>query len=475
MSWRPLLRLSLFWRTFALIGLLIAVSLGAWYQLYRVFEREPQTARFAWEMASIVNLTRAGLVSAAGNRRFELLADLARNEGVRVYPLEPQDRIEPWPDRTVGELIELKLKEVLGPQTLVASRVNGEKALWISFDLAGDEYWLIVDPQRLERQLGGSWLDVTLIGIGLAIIGALLISRLVNRPLSNLAQAIDRLSRGRTPRVLPESGPTEISELNRRFNRLASELQSVEDDRAVVLAGISHDIRTPLTRLGLEIEMSGLPDPEKASMREEIERIDAIVKQFVDYARPTELVSAPIDLAALIDQQRRHFSRELDDGQLTLDCTITPGLTWHGDATLLSRILTNLIDNAVKYGHLGERPTRVEIYAKRQGRDIEIIIRDHGPGVPPEAIGRLMRPFARLDSSRAGVGGSGLGLAIVLRLARRAGGDLQLANAVDGGLVARLTLPTRSDASDEEPPLETLHASAAGRSSAPHPGSTTGG
>lgn len=454
MSFRPLLRLSLFWRTFALIGLLIAVSLAAWYQLYRVFEREPQTARFAWEMASIVNLTRAGLVSAAGNRRFELLTDLARNEGVRVYPLEPQDQIEPWPDRVVGELIELKLKEVLGPQTLVASRVNGEQALWISFDLAGDEYWLIVDPQRLERQLGGSWLEVMLIGIGLAIIGALLISRLVNRPLSNLAQAIDRVSRGRTPRVLPESGPTEISELNRRFNRLASELQSVEDDRAVVLAGISHDIRTPLTRLGLEIEMSGLSDPEKSSMREEIERIDAIVKQFVDYARPTEVVSEPVDLAPLIDQQRRHFSRELDDGQLVLECTITPGLIWHGDATLLSRVLTNLIDNAVKYGHPGHQATRVEIYAKRQGRSIEIIVRDHGPGVPPEAIGRLLRPFARLDSSRAGVGGSGLGLAIVLRLARRAGGDLQLANAVDGGLMARLTLPARSDTSDEDLPLD---------------------
>ena len=113
--------------------------------------------------------------------------------------------------------------------------------------------------------------------------------------------------------------------------------------------------------------------------------------------------------------------------------------------------MTNLIDNAVKYGHLGERPTRVEIYAKRQGRDIEIIVRDHGPGVPAGAIGRLLRPFARLDSSRAGIGGSGLGLAIVLRLARRAGGDLQLANAVGGGLLARLTLPTRSDASDEDP------------------------
>jgi len=125
------LRISLFWRTFALIGLLIAASLGAWYQLYRAFEREPQATRFAWEIASIVNLTRAALISAAGDRRNALLIDLARNEGVRVYPLEPQDQVEPWPDRQVGELVEAKLKALLGSRTLVASRVNGEPALWV--------------------------------------------------------------------------------------------------------------------------------------------------------------------------------------------------------------------------------------------------------------------------------------------------------------------------------------------------------
>jgi two-component system osmolarity sensor histidine kinase EnvZ len=446
---RRVMRVSLFWRTFALIGLLIGASLVAWYQIYRAFEREPQTARFAWEIAAIVNLTRAGLVSAAEDRRFELLADLARNEGVRVYPLEPQDRIEPWPDRALGTLIEAKLKEVLGPQTVVASRVNGEKALWISFELSGDGYWLIVDPQRLERQLDGNWLEVSAIGIALATIGALLISRLINGPLSNLARAIDRLSRGRAPRVLPESGPSEISELNRRFNRLASELQSVEDDRAVVLAGISHDIRTPLTRLGLEIEISALPDETKRSMREEIERISGIVKQFVDYARPVEVVSEQIDLARLIDQLRREFARELDEGRLVLKRVVDPGLTWHGDPTLLSRILTNLIDNAVKYGHGHDRPARVDVHARRKGRDIEVSVRDYGPGVPDDAIERLTRPFARLDGARSNVGGSGLGLAIVARLARRAGGDLRLINAPEGGLQAVLTLSGRTEEADD--------------------------
>lgn len=434
------LRLSLFWRTFALIGLLIAVSLGAWYQLYRVFEREPQTARFAWEIASIVNLTRAGLISAAGDRRAELLLDLARNESVRVFPLEPQDQIEPWPDRVVGQLVEAKLKELLGPQTLVASRVNGEKALWISFDIEGDQYWLIVNPARLERQLGDNWLQVSVVGVALATIGALLISRLVNRPLSSLASSIDKLSRGDSPENLPETGPTEISELNRRFNRLAHDLQTVEDDRAVVLAGISHDIRTPLTRLQLEIEMSRIDASTKASMTEEIERIDAIVRQFIEYARPTDTAMLRVELAAVIEQLGRSYARDIEDGSLRLQPRIDPGLAWIGNPTVVERILTNLVENALKYGHRPGESTRVEIFGRRRGREIHLLVRDHGPGVPAEAIARLTRPFARLDPSRAGVGGSGLGLAVVARLTRRSGGDLSLENAPGGGLLARITL-----------------------------------
>ena len=434
------LRLSLFWRTFALIGLLIAVSQLALYQLYRVFEREPQTARFAWEIASIVNLTRAGLISAAGERRRELLQDLARNERVRVFPLEPQDQIEPWPDRVVGQLIEAKLKELLGPQTLVASKVNGEKALWISFEIEGDQYWLIADPRRLERQLGDNWLQVSAIGILLTTIGALLISRLVNRPLANLARSIDHLSRGERARRLPETGPTEISELNRRFNRLAGDLQAMEDDRAVVLAGISHDIRTPLARLGLEIELTRLGEETKDSMNEEIERIDGIVRQFIEYARPVGQTIERISISEAIAQLQRIHAREIDDGRLRLQPRVDADLVWQGDATMLARILGNLVENAIKYGHHPDKPARVEIFGARRGQEVRLIVRDHGPGVPAEAMNRLMRPFSRLDPSRAGVGGTGLGLAVVARLARRAGGELTLENAPGGGLMASVTL-----------------------------------
>ena len=446
-----------------MIGLLIAVSLGAWYQLYRVFEREPQTARFAWEIASIVNLTRAGLVSAVGDRRRELLVDLARNEDVRVYPLEPQDQIEQWPDRQVGQLVEAKLKELLGPRTLVASKVNGEKALWVSFDIEGDQYWLIADPKRLERQLGGNWLEVTATAVLLALIGAILISRLVNRPLANLARSIEKLSRGERPSRLRESGPTEISELNRRFNQLAGDLHAMEADRAVVLAGVSHDIRTPLTRLRLEIELSDLDEDSKASMVEEIDRIDSIVRQFIEYARPPELTIEAVDIGNVAEQLTRAYSRERSDGLLQLQTRLESRLRWQGSTIILQRILANLLDNAMKYGRSpDDGMVRIDLLGRRRGKLIELVVRDRGPGVPDEAMERLARPFARLDTERGGIGGSGLGLAVVSRLARRAGGDLVLENAPAGGLLVRVTLHDQGSQALLAPAGGTRKATAAG-------------
>ncbi len=367
--------------------------------------------------------------------------DLARNEGVRVYPLEPQDQIEAWPDRQIGQLVEAKLKELLGPRTLVASKVNGEKALWVSFDIEGDQYWLIADPKRLERQLGGNWLQVSATAVLLALIGAMLISRLVNRPLANLARSLERLSRGERPSRLRETGPTEISELNRRFNQLAGDLHAMEADRAVVLAGVSHDIRTPLTRLRLEIELSKLDEASKESMVEEIDRIDSIVRQFIEFARPAEFAIEVVEVDSVVEQLTRAYAREKAEGLLMLQVRLEAGLTWQGNTIILQRILANLLDNAMKYGRSQkDGVARVDLLGRRRGRLIELVVRDQGPGVPDEALERLARPFARLDPERGGVGGSGLGLAVVSRLARRAGGDLALENALAGGLLVRVTL-----------------------------------
>lgn len=437
------MKFSLFWRTFALIALVVVASVLAWVQLFRTAERQPRAERFAWEVASLVNLTRAGLLSASVDRRIELLEDLARDESVEVVPLEPTDRVDPWPDARLAGLLEPKLRELLGPTARVAGRVNDDTALWVAFEIEGDPYWLKLDASRLSRYGNRDWLQWLGIALLLAVLGALAISRVVNRPLARLAGAIDRLSRGEPAAPLEENAPTEIADVHRRFNRLASDLAALEADRSEALAGISHDIRTPLTRLRMEIELSRLSQAEKASMDDEVARIDAIVRQFVEFARPAEAGSAqPVDVNETLAETVDGFIGAPDGQRLSIAVDAPPGLLWLGHRTVLTRILENLLENARRYGApANSDQVRVSLRARRDARGLEITIRDQGRGVPPDQLQRLIRPFSRLDSQRSRHGGAGLGLAIVARLARRYDGQVALSLPTDGGLQVVVNLP----------------------------------
>ncbi len=440
------MRVSLFWRTFLLTAALVLFSLAAAWQMVRTFDRTPPEQRLAWEIASVVNLTRSALVSSQGERRRALLDELARDEGVRVSLLEPGDRVEGLPPGGDAGLLERRLRALLGPQTRVAGRVNGEPALWVSFDIDGDGYWLAAGLDRWTRQTGPPWWLVGSLAVAVSLVGGLLISRLVNRPLASLAQALGRVSSGVQAAPLPEGGPSEIAEVNRRFNAMANDLAALEADRAVALAGISHDIRTPLTRLRMEIELSGVSESEKESMGADIERIDRIIGKFVEYARAgaTERGDArleAVDVATLIDALREGYRARIDDGALRLRCTVQPMLSWHGDATELARVLANLVENALRHGHGEDEAADVEISARREGGAVVLEVADRGPGVPPGELQRLLRPFARLDDERSERGGSGLGLAIVQRLAQRYGGECVLRIRAEGGLLVQVRLP----------------------------------
>lgn len=439
------MRISLFWRTFMLLVVLVVASLALLLGVMRWLDRAPPEQRLAWEIASVANLTRSALISSQPERRLMLLRELARDEGVRVLPLEATDRIEA--DLRSDRVHELRgyLQNLLGSDTVVVlGSVNDIDGLWVSFDIEGDGYWLLMQRKRLERHFGSGLSVVLGISAGLSLLGALILSRLVNQPLSRLANAFGALSRGEpAPSLREDLVVSEIAEVNRRFNRMAEDLSALEADRSIALAGISHDIRSPLARLRMEIELAPLEDSQRGPMVEDIERIDRIVGQFVDFARAGQPPHfETVDVAGLLGQLPATYRKQFGGGAVELEVRVPSSLRWQGDAVDLQRAIGNLVDNAVRYGRSPGQPlARVVVSARRAAGGIELVVEDEGPGVPEDSLAELLRPFNRLDPARGGAEGSGLGLAIVDRLARRYGGRLQLRNRPGGGLAAVLQLP----------------------------------
>lgn len=442
-----MIRISLFWRTFVLIAGLVAISLATLLLLLRFVDSAPPEQRLAWEVASIVNLTRSALVSSQPERRITLLRELANEEGIRVLPLEPTDEIELSQQTGRVALLAPRLQNLLGPQTLVVPRVNKQDGLWISFNIDADKYWLQMQSRRIDRHFGPSFGTIASLVAGLALLGSLALSRLVNKPLADLSRAISALRRGERPARLNENLASELAQVNRRFNAMTADLLELEQDRALTLAGISHDIRSPLARMRMEAEMAALDEDTRESFVEDIERIDTIVGRFIDFARanPSAHVAA-MDVNEVLAELPQVYRNQVQAGELVLDIVRDKQVTWVGDSNDLERTLSNLIDNAWRYGRV-PRPdsdvpqARVEVRATRQPRGMLLQVRDHGPGVPEEQLTRLLRPFARLDTARGETEGAGLGLAIVDRMARRYDGSFTLANAPGGGLVATLFLP----------------------------------
>jgi two-component system osmolarity sensor histidine kinase EnvZ len=312
----------------------------------------------------------------------------------------------------------------------------------VSLTIEDDQYWLYIERDPVARNIGTQWIGWAAVAIALSVLGAVLITRVINLPLARLSAAARDLGVGKLPAVLPEVGPPEIRTVNASFNRMVTDLGKLEEDRAVLLAGISHDLRTPLTRLRLELEMSALPEESRSAMIGDLEQMDAIVRQFLDYARRAPQQPAErIDLSALVEQAPARVRVDAD-AHATLNLRVAHGITVNGYRTELDRALDNLLVNALRYGRdpvNGRLDLTVSLAS--DGQDAVISVADHGPGVPTEQIDRLLRPFERGDSARSGSGGAGLGLPIVQRIARLHGGSLRLLANSPHGLRAELSLP----------------------------------
>src|SRR5262249_38693338 len=236
---------------------LVVATMVGWFQIFRAYEVEPRARQISQNLISIVNLTRSALVNSQPELRRELLSDLAEREGLQVYPSEPGEQLATPPDEAVLNLVRELVRRQLGEGTRFASEREGKPGLWLSFQIDDDEYWLRIPRGRVERQIALRWLGWGTLALALSLLSAWVIVSRLNRPLRALATAAGAIGKGRPPEPLSESGPEEIRPLSHAFNEMSRDLARLDADRALILAGVSHDLRTPLSRLRLGLEMSG--------------------------------------------------------------------------------------------------------------------------------------------------------------------------------------------------------------------------
>jgi two-component system osmolarity sensor histidine kinase EnvZ len=437
---RSWVALSLFWRTFFLLALLLIGSMLAWLQTLRALEFEPRAIQTAQQIASLVNLSRAALIHSDAIARVSLIKTMTEQESVRIVPREPGDTFEPFDTDALGRRISLELSARLGPGTVVANSVNKEEGLWVGFIIDGDNYWMLTDRARFNRTAGRTWMIWLLTAAALSLAGAAVIARLINRPLKQLSFAASRVREGDfDASTLDETVATsEIRAVNIGFNRMTHRLAKIEQDRAIMLAGISHDLRTPLARLRLETELSVADSDARANMASDIAQLDAIIGKFLDYARPGNVTLSTVSLRQVIDTCL--FSiRNRTDIRFNLD--IADDLQVLADDVELGRVITNLLENARRYGKSVDTGIAVvDIAAKARDKWVLLRVRDHGTGVSDELLANLTKPFYRGEAARTAANGAGLGLAIVEKTIARMGGTFALSNTSSGGLAANIKL-----------------------------------
>ena len=297
-------------------------------------------------------------------------------------------------------------------------------------------YWINLPLAPLGRLVSGAALGASIAAMLLSLLGAWLIQRRINRPLNGLVAASAALARGERPEPLRTQGPSEVNTVAVAFNEMMVSLERNERERALMLAGLSHDLRTPLARMRLATEMlsDARADAELLdSLNRNIDGMDRLLAQLLDYTalgqgvqdapRPSDLNQLVRDALALCPQQ-----------DVSLQLADVPA--WPLRPHALLRLVTNLLVNAQRHGR---PPIEVATGHGAQGPWLEV--RDRGPGIAPERASTLKQPFARGDAARGNPAGAGLGLAIVERIALAHGAPLQLLPREGGGLVARVSFP----------------------------------
>ena len=425
----------------ARLGLLLLAGLGVFGLVAGLFYLDERRDRavehfsrvLSVRMLAIVELLedaapaeRRQLLAALSDRRLRIRLLLERPPGSEWQPPEGIDedaarhlrRLKPRPVlMRVGDIPSGERHR--GRRIVIA--VGLKEGVWAEFSVRPG-YWPRAGPLI--------WLGAVAL---LVVLGLVWGAHRTTRPLRRFAEAADRLGLDANPPPLPERGPRELRNATRAFNRMAARIRRLVDDRTLMLAAVSHDLKTMLTRLRLRAEF--IEDGEqKEKAAADLDEMQAMLEATLSFARDdaADERPAPVDLAAMLQS----LTADLADAGRAASYDGPDRLTLRGRPVALRRVFENLLDNALRYG--GEAGVSLR---QAEGR-VEVRVDDRGPGIPASLRERVFDPFFRLESSRSrDTGGSGLGLAVVRAIVQRHDGDIAMEDRPGGGLRVRVALP----------------------------------
>jgi two-component system, OmpR family, osmolarity sensor histidine kinase EnvZ len=432
---------SLLARTALVILVALVTSQLLSVYLFRYYSREPRIQLSAIGFITQLRTIRTALAVVPPERHDDLIQRLREERGLRVLRPRSNEELRRAPDFPALRPLRERLKTEFGEESDVFMRPQTKPgvpaALVVKIDAEGTPFWVVFPRSRVnEQDFSWAWTGWAAFGAVMALAGAVFLVSRVTKPLRSLASAARELGQGKNPGPVAETGPSEVKSVAVAFNQMREDLARVERERATFLAGISHDVRSPLARLRLGLEMLPNEADARREMMKDLEKditdIDAVVEQFLDFGRDESSERAEmIDVNAIARDVAASATRSGANIALALD-TIAPTLL---RPMAVRRVMANLIDNAVK--HAGGEVT---LQTRATPQQVVISVLDRGAGIAAADAERLKQPFTRFSEARSGASGAGLGLAIVDRIARIHHGAFELLPREGGGLEARVTL-----------------------------------
>lgn len=429
---------SLFARTAWLVLLIILISQALSWLVFRFGPSEAKESIFSPLVIGQVRASALMLSVTPPDKKAAVAEQLSGKDGIRLIALDAETvrtlRKPTHPYFVVmAETIEAEpgfddsvFASPVYPYGLLIKLPLPDGIYWAEFANRNPKNFNMFHPKFLI------WIGVL---IAIALLSALFIAWRINKPLHRLFQAAQAIGQRQLPPHVEERGPREIQVLNRAFNDMAKDLQQLDNDRHLMLAGISHDLRSPLARMRLAIELLSEQVDQDLRRRliQDLHNIDNIINQFMHYVQGAEAdILQTTDINQVVTEALAVFATS----HITIETHLLVLPKVLADPTAIKRVVLNLIDNAIKYAGVG-----LELQTSCNGSMVCVCMLDRGPGIAEADIHRMRQPFSRLDESRLEISGSGLGLAIIERIAKIHHGHFRIINRTGGGLEVRFEIP----------------------------------